>query len=105
MKSRNLLLGIILLFVGVITLLTTLNVIDFNWRIAWHLWPMLFIFCGIAVLPIKDWMKAVALLVTLAVGVMLYQYEEKKEAERHSSGWVSSIKHWWDWLDEDVFDF
>lgn len=78
MKSRNLFFGIILIFIGVVALLTSLEVIDFSWRVAWHLWPMLLVFIGIAVLPIKDWLKAVLLIVALAVSVVLYQNEASK---------------------------
>ena len=75
MKNRNLLLGIILLFVGVIALLASLDIFEFRWSIVWRLWPMLLIFIGILVLPIKDWLKVVFLLVSLAISVLLYQYE------------------------------
>ena len=75
MKSRNLLLGVIILFVGVVALLVSLDVVDFSWRIAAKLWPLLFVFVGVMVLPVKDWLKALLLLATLFVGVLLYQYE------------------------------
>lgn len=104
MKSRNLFIGIILLFVGVVTLLTTLDVITVSWRIIWRLWPMLLIFIGIAILPLKDWLKAVLMLVALALGVLLYHQEAKKESERYPSGWLNSARRWWDELDDDVFD-
>lgn len=78
MKSRNLFLGIILLFVGIISLLASFDVIDFSWSIAWKLWPMLFIFVGIALLPVKEWLKALLLLAALAVGILLYQHEATK---------------------------
>ena len=105
MKSRNLFLGIIILFIGVVSLLASLDVIDFNWRIVWKLWPMLLIFTGIVVLPIKDWLKALLLVIALAVGVWLYQAESKKIAERYSSTWVGSIRQWWDSFDDGVFKF
>lgn len=75
MKSRNLFLGIIILFIGVVSLLAALDVFDFSWRIAWRLWPFLFIFAGISVLPVKEWFRALLLLLTLALGVVLYQHE------------------------------
>lgn len=75
MKNRNLLLGILLLFVGVIALLASLDIFEFRWSIVWRLWPMLLIFIGILVLPIKDWLKVVFLLVSLAASVLLYRYE------------------------------
>ncbi len=75
MKSRNIFLGIIILFVGVISLLAALNVIDFSWIVAWRLWPMLFVFAGIVILPVKEWLRVVLLLIALAACVLLYQYE------------------------------
>lgn len=104
MKSRNLFLGIIILFIGVVSLLASIDVIDLSWRIVWRLWPMLLIFIGIAILPVKDWLKAVLLVVALAVSVLLYQNEAKKEAERQSSGWSTSVRQWWDELDDGVFN-
>jgi len=86
MKSRNLFFGIVLLVVGVLALLASLDVINFSWSIAWRLWPMLFIFVGIAVLPLNDWLKAVLLLAALAIGVLLYQYE----ANSRSFPWLFS---------------
>ena len=76
MKSRNLMLGILLIAVGVVALLVSLDVIDFSWLVLRKLWPLLFVFVGIWILPVKDWLKALLLLVTLALGVWLYHYED-----------------------------
>lgn len=105
MKSRNLFLGIIILFVGVVALLASLDVIDFSWHVAYKLWPLLLIFLGVVILPVKEWLRAVLLIVLLGVGVLLYQNEAKDYAQRHPSSWVSSVKHWWDVFDHDLFDF
>ncbi len=75
MKNKNLLLGILLLFVGVVALLASLDIFEFRWSIVWHLWPLLLIIIGVMVLPVKDWLKAILLLASLAVGVLLYRYE------------------------------
>ena len=104
MKSKNLLLGIIILFVGIVSLLATFDVFDFSWRIAWKLWPMLLVFVGIAVLPVKDWLKAVLLVLALALGALLYHQEAEKQAERYPSSWVNKVQKWWGNLDSDVFD-
>lgn len=85
MRSRNLFLGIVFVAVGVLALLAALNVIDFSWRVALHLWPLLLVFVGIVILPVKDWLKAVLMVVALAVGVLLYQYEAEKRS------------HYWFW--------
>lgn len=87
MKSRNWFLGIIILFVGVVALLAALDVIDFSWIVAWRLWPMLFIIMGIAILPVKEWLRAILLLAALALCVFLYQHE----ASQSLSHWLFSL--------------
>ena len=104
MKSRNLFLGIIILFIGVMSLLASLDVISFSWRIVWKLWPMLLVFTGIVILPIKDWLKALLLVVALAVGVWLYQAESKKTVVCYDTSWVGSVRQWWDEIYDDFFD-
>ena len=89
MKNKNLLLGIILLFVGVIALLASLDVFEFRWSIVWQLWPMLLILIGVMILPVKDWLKAILLVLTLCGSVLLYHYEAT-----HS---------WFYWLSTHVF--
>ena len=75
MKSRNLFIGIILLFIGVLAFLAALNVFDFRWTLVWRLWPMLLILIGVMVLPVKDWLKAILLILTLCGSIILYHYE------------------------------
>lgn len=104
MKSRNLFLGILILFIGVVALLASIGTIGFSWQVAWRLWPMLLILVGISMLPVKDWLKALLLVAALAASVWLYQCEAKKEAERARSGWVNQARRWWERLDDDMFD-
>ena len=79
MKNKNLFLGIVLIFVGDIALLAALDVFEFRWSIVRHLWPVLLIIIGVMVLPVKDWIKALLLVVSLAIGVLLYRYESNRE--------------------------
>lgn len=92
MKSRNWFLGLIFLAIGVVALLASFDVIDFSWRIAWRLWPLMLVFFGIVILPVKDWLKAVLLVVALAAGVLLYQYEAEKRS------------HYWFWPFSQTID-
>lgn len=89
MKSRNLFLGIIILFIGVIALLAAFNVFEFSWTLVWRMWPMLLILIGVMMLPVKDWLKAILLVLTLCGSVLLYHYEAT-----HS---------WFYWLSTHVF--
>ena len=89
MKSRNLFIGIIILFIGVIALLAAFNVFDFSWTILWRLWPMMLILIGVMILPVKDWLKAILLVLTLCGSVLLYRYEASQS--------------WFNWLFIHVF--
>ena len=87
MKSRNLTLGIIVLCVGVIALLRSLNILVINWDIVWNLWPLMLIILGVCILPINKYIKVILAVISLAAGVVLYQYEAKNHTERHHYWW------------------
>lgn len=105
MKSRNLTLGILILFAGVVALLSSLNLITFNWAIVSHLWPLALIMVGILILPIKNYMKAILLIVALAAGVWLYQSEATRHADRYSMSWYGRrYCHPWNGKDSGTDD-
>ena len=103
MKSRNVFVGILVLFTGVVALLSVLGVFEFHWSILWRLWPMLLIIIGISLLPLNDYVKGVVLLAALGAGCLLYHVESKNYEgnvvtrffNRHFSGWN------WDWDNDD----
>lgn len=106
MKSKNLFIGLLIVFIGVIALLSSLNVFDFHWSILWRLWPMILIILGIAILPINDYIKALILLLTLGVGCLLYHHESKHyEGNAVSRFFNRHVSNWnWDWDDDDDGD-
>lgn len=107
MKSKNIFLGIIILFVGVVALLSSLEVITLNWMVVLHLWPMLLILLGISILPINDYFKAALLVLALGAGMLLYQHESGVNPGRYS---FNISKHFGNWdrddnnSDDDEFD-
>lgn len=106
MKSRNLFIGILVLFTGIVALLSVLGVFDFHWSIVWKLWPMFLIIIGIALLPLNDYLKAGILLAALGAGCLLYHMENRhyqgnvvtRFFNRHFSQWN------WDWDDDQEAD-
>ncbi len=94
MKSRNIFLGILFLFAGVVALLAVLGVFEFHWATLWSLWPMLLIILGIAILPLNDYLKAAILLVALALGCLFYHAEENRTQEKESCSWFFHPKNW-----------
>lgn len=79
MKSRNLFIGIIVLFIGVVALLASLDVISFSWHVALRLWPLLLILLGVTILPINEYLKSGLLVLLLGMGCLLYYHEAKND--------------------------
>jgi len=72
--------GIFLLFLGVVFLLQTLNVIPWGlWGILWHFWPVLIIIIGLGILlrRYNPWLVSVLVLAVLfaCLGIAIWQYE------------------------------
>lgn len=101
MKSRNLFIGILVLFTGVVALLSVLGVIEFHWSILWKLWPMILIIVGIALLPLNDYIKGAILLAALGVGCLLYHAENKHYEGNVVTRFFNRHFSQWDWDDDD----
>ena len=67
MKYGHLFWAIILIAVGGLILISNFGWIDFHWSTVWRLWPLILIFWGIAILPIRDLLKY-----ALLIGVILF---------------------------------
>lgn len=104
MKSRNLFVGILILFAGVVALLSTLHVFDFHWSVAWSLWPMILIICGIAMLPLNEYLKSAILIVALGLGCLLYHVENRGYEGNPVTRFINRHVRNWDWDDDEVDD-
>jgi hypothetical protein len=101
MKSKNLFIGILVLFTGVIALLATLHVFEFHWSIFWRLWPMALIICGIAILPLNEYVKSAILLAALGAGCLLYHAENRHYQGNAITRFFNRHTSVWDWDDDD----
>jgi hypothetical protein len=61
MKYKHLFWGLILIAIGMLFILNNLGVIHFSWFSFWRLWPLILLFWGIAILPVKDMVKYILL--------------------------------------------
>ena len=101
MKSRNLFIGILVLFAGIVALLSVLGVFEFHWSILWKLWPMFLIIIGIALLPLNDYVKGGILLAALGIGCLLYHCEMKHYEGNVVTRFFNRHFTQWDWDDDD----
>jgi hypothetical protein len=69
MKFRNIFWGIILIFAGVLFILQNLGVIYFNWIELWRLWPVILVLWGVSILPVRDWLKVILVLLVLGASI------------------------------------
>lgn len=65
MKYKHLFWGLILIATGMLFILNNLGFIHFSWFSFWKLWPVILLFWGITILPIKDIIKYILLIIIL----------------------------------------
>ncbi len=66
MNTKNIFSGIFFITLGTLWIMKTLEFITFSWLDFFRLWPVIFIFIGISIIPIKDWIKLVLQILMLA---------------------------------------
>ena len=74
MKKSGIVLGVILVVVGFIILLKSFGLLSFSWWTIWKVWPFVFIFIGIGILPIDKTWKGLLHIITIVacVSTMIY---------------------------------
>ncbi len=95
MKFRNIFWGVILIFAGVLFILQNLGLVHFNWMAMWRLWPVILVLWGVSIIPVKDWIKII--LVLLVLGGSLTFMLNKTVA------WDNN-KHNTEWFDDEFFE-
>jgi len=71
MKYKNIFWGVVLIILGVLFILKNFNIIQFNWVYLIELWPLLLVFWGISLIPIKEIIKLFLYLIALIIGIYL----------------------------------
>lgn len=93
MKTKNIIWGLLLVFIGTLFILKNFDVIYFNWHGVFRLWPFLFVFIGISILPVKSGIKIILAVIALAVAALILAFHPG-----HYYNWGS---HWWFRSDRD----
>lgn len=89
MKQSNIFWGSVLIGIGSLLLLDRVGVLNFNWWQLLRLWPFLVILGGVVVLPIKNGLKVMLALLTLAASVWVYSVrtEHFDFSRKHYNSW------------------
>jgi hypothetical protein len=97
MKFRHFFWPLILIALGLLILLGNLGYIHSGWRLIWNLWPLILIFWGIAVLPMKDLYKIIAVIIVVAFTVTFYSRLDERSHYPFNFHWGNK----YDWSDID----
>jgi len=84
MKKGHIFWGILLLTLGVLFILRNLNIFHFNIHSLLRLWPLIFVFWGIAILPVKQGLKIILIGLTIMLGILFLTLNP-----RHDDHWIN----------------
>ena len=91
MKAKNLLWGLILILTGVLFILRNLDLTYLNWHNVARVWPAIFILWGISLLPVKEYLKMILIVVTLGISTWVIV----------DSSNINDDDSWWEYSDEE----
>jgi hypothetical protein len=89
MKYGHLFWAIILIAIGCLFLISNFGWIDFHWSTVWRLWPLILIFWGIAILPIREFIKYALLIGVILFTILFFNR-------------LTEPKGWFKWHDGDT---
>lgn len=73
--------GLMLIFIGLLFILRNFDIVDFNWAYVWRLWPLMLIYAGISMLPIKEVIKLIlAVLFFIGALIIIVRFGQSPEA-------------------------
>ena len=100
MKYKHLFWGLILITVGMLFILNNFGVVHFSWFSFWRLWPVILLFWGITILPVKDMIKYIMLgVVLVSLFLIINRLPEGRPWYWHFHHPDHSFR--WEWDDED----
>jgi hypothetical protein len=98
MKKGEIFWGILLLTLGVLFLFRNLDIFNFSIGSLLRLWPLIFVFWGISLLPVKQGIKLLLVGITILLGILILSF-----APHHDNQWFEwkTDEFYNDWNDED----
>jgi hypothetical protein len=92
MKYGNIFWGIILITIGTLLALRSLDIIFFSWHSIFRLWPLILVFWGIAILPVKGMIKLVLTVLTVVIGIVILS--QNPRSDNHWGFWFPDRFTW-----------
>jgi hypothetical protein len=122
MKYGNIFWGVILITLGVLFAMRNFDIFYFSWHGVFRLWPLIFVFWGIALLPVKAMFKLILTVATVVIGLVIlsnnprshswgiwwpdrFTWEQEYDDDRDYNEEEENINTWEDQLFSDTYDF
>ena len=94
MKKGNIFWGVILLTFGVLLALRNFDIFYFSWYSIFRLWPLIFVFWGISILPVKSFIKLTLIAITIFFAIIILVRNPNPDY------------HWfWKWDKWDTYEY
>ncbi len=93
MKKGDIFWGILLLTLGTLLLFRNFDIFNFSLRSLLRLWPLIFVFWGIAVLPVKQGIKLILVGLTIIAGILILAFSPQHDYR------------WFDWGKNIDYEF
>ncbi len=103
MKKGNIFWGIVLVTIGILFALRNFDIFFFNWRGLFRLWPLIFIFWGIAILPVKSMIKGMLYLATIVIAILILATNPGPKYFWFDN-WPDEFSYEYDYDDDDQYD-
>jgi len=71
MKYSKIFWGVILIAIGVLFALRNFDIFSFSWHSIFRLWPLILVFWGIAILPVKSVIKLILTVIAIFIAVII----------------------------------
>ncbi len=106
MKYGNIFWGVILITLGALFAMRNFDIFFFSWGSIFKLWPLIFVFWGIALLPVKGMLKIVLTVATVAIGIIILS--QSPHSQNHWGIWWHDRDNWeqdYDYYSDDDDDY
>ncbi len=94
MKAKNVLWGLILILLGTLFILKNLDLISLNWHAFAQIWPAIFILWGISLLPVKEYLKMILIVVTLGISTWIIVDSSNRDNN-----------NWWEFNNDETAEY
>lgn len=90
---KKIFLGIVLVLAGILFLLRQFDLVFFHWRLLLDFWPLIIIYFGITLLPVRNSYKLIFSIIALILVVFFVWYFSIKNPVHNRCPYKHGFRH------------